>query len=70
MGNATDVLVIGGGLVALAATLAARKKGFPVTVADDAKPPIDPFINFEEATERRPQVMARPTAVAPITSPR
>jgi heterodisulfide reductase subunit A-like polyferredoxin len=33
MGNATDVLVIGGGLVALAATLAARKKGFSVTVA-------------------------------------
>src|SRR2546429_9567056 len=48
-GNATDVLVIGGGLAGLGATRAARKKGFFVTVADDAKPPIDPFLNFEEA---------------------
>src|SRR2546429_8953445 len=48
-GNATDVLVIGGGLAGLAGTRAARKKGFSVTVADDAKPPIDPFINFEGA---------------------
>jgi FAD binding domain len=56
MGNATDVLVIGGGLAGLPATLAARKKGFSVTVADDAKPPIDPFINFEEALGEFPRL--------------
>jgi menaquinone-9 beta-reductase len=37
----TDVLVIGGGPAGLAAGIAARKKGFRVTVADGAKPPID-----------------------------
>jgi flavin-dependent dehydrogenase len=37
----TDVLVIGGGPAGLAAAIAARKKGFNVTVADGAKPPID-----------------------------
>src|SRR6266704_1160005 len=57
-GNATDVLVIGGGLAGLAATLAARKKGFSVTVADDAKPPIDPFINFEEAVGEFPRLLS------------
>ncbi|PYU36874.1 MAG: monooxygenase, partial [Acidobacteria bacterium] len=41
MGEATGVLVIGGGPAGLAAALAARKKGFDVTVADGAKPPID-----------------------------
>src|SRR5882762_1445497 len=35
------VLVIGGGPAGLAAAIAARKKGFDVTVVDGAKPPID-----------------------------
>ena len=52
------VLVIGGGLAGLAATRAARKKGFSVTVADDAKPPIDPFINFEEAVGEFPRLLS------------
>src|SRR5690242_13480900 len=37
----TDVLVIGGGPAGLAEGIAARRKGFRVTVADGAKPPID-----------------------------
>ena len=37
----TDVLVIGGGPAGLAAAIAARSKGFDVTVADAARPPID-----------------------------
>jgi flavin-dependent dehydrogenase len=37
----TDVFVIGGGPAGLAAAIAARKKGFRVTVADGAQPPID-----------------------------
>jgi len=37
----TDVLVIGGGPAGLAGAIAARQKGFEVTVADGAKPPID-----------------------------
>jgi flavin-dependent dehydrogenase len=37
----TEILVIGGGPAGLAAAIAARKKGFDVTVADGAKPPID-----------------------------
>ncbi len=37
----TDVFVIGGGPAGLAAAIAARKKGFQVTVADGAQPPID-----------------------------
>jgi menaquinone-9 beta-reductase len=41
MARTTDVLVIGGGPAGLAAAIAARKKGFQVTVADGAKPPID-----------------------------
>ncbi|SRR6266566_4755624 len=41
MENATDILVIGGGPAGLAAAIAARKKGFSVTAADGAKPPID-----------------------------
>ena len=41
MGHATRVLVIGGGPAGLAAAIAARRKGFSVTVADGAKPPID-----------------------------
>src|SRR6267378_803917 len=41
MGEATGVLVIGGGPAGLAAAIAARMKGFTVTVADGAKPPID-----------------------------
>lgn len=36
MRDATDVLVIGGGPAGLAAAIAARKKGFSVTVADGA----------------------------------
>src|SRR2546429_8888291 len=59
-GNATDVLVIGGGLAGLAATRAARKKGFSVTVADGAKPPIDPFINFGEAGWEISRLVSRP----------
>lgn len=41
MGEGTGVLVIGGGPAGLAAAIAARMKGFDVTVADCAKPPID-----------------------------
>lgn len=41
MSSETDVLVIGGGPAGLAAAIAARKKGFEVTVADGARPPID-----------------------------
>jgi flavin-dependent dehydrogenase len=41
MGRETEILVIGGGPAGLAAAIAARKKGFEVTVADGAKPPID-----------------------------
>ncbi|HMI50107.1 MAG TPA: NAD(P)/FAD-dependent oxidoreductase [Candidatus Saccharimonadales bacterium] len=41
MARKTDVFVIGGGPAGLAAAIAARKKGFDVTVADGGKPPID-----------------------------
>ncbi|HKV62171.1 MAG TPA: NAD(P)/FAD-dependent oxidoreductase [Candidatus Acidoferrum sp.] len=41
MQESTDVLVIGGGPAGLAAAIAARMKGFDVTVVDGAKPPID-----------------------------
>jgi len=41
MGEGSDVLVIGGGPAGLAVAIAARMKGFEVTVADGAKPPID-----------------------------
>src|SRR5258708_37397367 len=41
MRGGTGVLVIGGGPAGLAAAIAARMKGFDVTVADGAKPPID-----------------------------
>jgi menaquinone-9 beta-reductase len=37
----TGVLVIGGGPAGLASAIAARRKGFDVTVVDGAKPPID-----------------------------
>jgi menaquinone-9 beta-reductase len=37
----TDVFVIGGGPVGLAAAIAARRKGFSVTLADAMEPPID-----------------------------
>lgn len=36
-----DVFVIGGGPVGLAAAIAARRKGFSVTLADAVEPPID-----------------------------
>lgn len=36
----TDVLVVGGGPAGLAAAIAARQRGFAVTVADGANPPI------------------------------
>src|SRR5580700_1131731 len=39
--RATDLFVIGGGPAGLAAALAARRKGFEVTLADGARPPID-----------------------------
>jgi len=41
VGEGTGVLIIGGGPAGLAAAIAARVKGFDVTVADGAKPPID-----------------------------
>ena len=41
MGWETEILVIGGGPAGLAAAIAARKKGFEVTVVDGAKPPVD-----------------------------
>jgi menaquinone-9 beta-reductase len=37
----TDVFVVGGGPAGLAAAIAARRRGFRVTVADPAIPPID-----------------------------
>jgi menaquinone-9 beta-reductase len=37
----TEVFIIGGGPAGLAAAIAASKKGFQVTVADGAKPPIE-----------------------------
>jgi flavin-dependent dehydrogenase len=37
----TDVFVVGGGPAGLAAAIAARNRGFSVTVADVAQPPID-----------------------------
>ena len=37
----TDVFVVGGGPAGLAAALAARQRGFRVTVADAMRPPID-----------------------------
>jgi flavin-dependent dehydrogenase len=39
--ESTNVFVIGGGPAGLAAAIAARRKGFTVTLADGAKPPID-----------------------------
>src|ERR1035438_8667229 len=39
--RSTDVFVIGGGPAGLAAAIAARRRGFDVTVADCAVPPID-----------------------------
>ena len=41
MTDVTDVLVIGGGPAGLATAIAARMKGFDVTVVDGARPPID-----------------------------
>jgi len=41
MSGNTDVFVIGGGPAGLAAAIAARQRGFDVTVADGARPPID-----------------------------
>jgi menaquinone-9 beta-reductase len=41
MVRSTDVFVIGGGPAGLAAAIAAHTKGFAVTVADGAEPPID-----------------------------
>lgn len=41
MRQGTEVLVVGGGPAGLAAAIAARRKGFQVTVADGEKPPID-----------------------------
>jgi menaquinone-9 beta-reductase len=39
--QSTDVFVIGGGPAGLAAAIAARRRGFDVTVADRSEPPID-----------------------------
>ena len=39
--NRTDVFIVGGGPAGLAAAIAARRKGFSVTVADGAAPPIE-----------------------------
>jgi len=41
MTRETEVLIVGGGPAGLAAAIAARKKGFEVTVVDGARPPID-----------------------------
>lgn len=41
MQSSTDVFIVGGGPAGLAAAIALRNKGFCVTVADGAKPPID-----------------------------
>ena len=41
MGRRTDVFVIGGGPAGLAAAIAARQRGFAVTVADGLEPPVD-----------------------------
>jgi flavin-dependent dehydrogenase len=41
VGKDSDVFVIGGGPAGLAAALAARQRGFEVTVADSFAPPID-----------------------------
>lgn len=40
-GTSTDVFIVGGGPAGLAAAIAARRKGFSVTVADGAAPPIE-----------------------------
>ena len=37
----TNVLIVGGGPAGLVAAIAARRKGFAVTVIDGAQPPID-----------------------------
>ncbi len=39
--SATDVVIIGGGPAGLAAAVAARQRGFAVTLADCSTPPID-----------------------------
>lgn len=39
--RSTDVLIVGGGPAGLATAIAARQKGFRVTVADAASPPVD-----------------------------
>lgn len=39
--QSTDVFLIGGGPAGLAAAIAARRRGFQVTLADGARPPID-----------------------------
>ena len=41
MSENTDVFVIGGGPAGLAAAIAARRRGFEVTIADGARPPVD-----------------------------
>jgi 2-polyprenyl-6-methoxyphenol hydroxylase-like FAD-dependent oxidoreductase len=41
MQSSTDVFIVGGGPAGLAAAIALRNKGFRVTVADGARPPID-----------------------------
>lgn len=41
MSRKTDVFVIGGGPAGLATAIAARQKGFSVTLADGAEPPLD-----------------------------
>jgi menaquinone-9 beta-reductase len=41
MSKNTDVFIIGGGPAGLAAAIAARHRGFDVTIADGARPPVD-----------------------------
>src|SRR5260370_39003993 len=41
MSKNTDVFVIGGGPPGLAVAIAARQRGFNVTIADGATPPVD-----------------------------
>lgn len=41
LATATDIFVVGGGPAGLAAAIAARRRGFRVTLADPGRPPID-----------------------------
>lgn len=59
----TDVFVVGGGPAGLVAAIAARKKGFTVTLADGAEPPIDKPCG--EGLMPETQAALRELAIAP-----